>query len=114
MPIAALLAAAPPDSDYRAIFLWSFVLIVLLVIAFAAYSYLKRWMKSADEPMVTGFTLSDMKELHRQGKMSTEEFELARARMVAAAKRMTDKLPPVIPSRKPQPRPEGPGPTAPG
>ena len=100
MPTAWLLADVPTkDGDYKSIFFWSFILIVLLLIAFAGYSYLKKWMSSADEPMSRGFTLSDMRELHRQGKMSTEEFEQARAKMVAAAKRMTEKMPAVTPRR---------------
>ncbi len=97
-----ILAAAPVnDKAYRSIFIWSFALIALLMVAFAGYSYLKRWMRSSEEPMATGFTLSDLRELHRQGKMSDAEFELARGKMVAAAKRMTDKIPPVTPRRTP-------------
>jgi hypothetical protein len=109
MLIASLLAAAPPNKDYQAIFLWSFVLIALLIVAFAGYSYLKKWMNSAEEPIAGGFTLSDMRELHRQGKMSTEEFEAARSKMVAAAKRMTDQMPAVTPRRTPPGRPGDPG-----
>jgi hypothetical protein len=109
MPTAWLLAdTATKDNDYKSIFFWSFVLIVLLLIAFGGYSYLKKWMNSADEPMPTGFTLSDMRELHRQGKMSTEEFEQARAKMVAAAKRMTEKMPDITPRRSPTAHSESP------
>jgi hypothetical protein len=47
----------------------------------------RRLLAKSDAPGSTGFSLSDLRELHRTGKMSDEEFAKARDRVVAAAKR---------------------------
>jgi hypothetical protein len=88
------LIAQTDTAGIASIIVWSGALIVLVILAFLAYAAFKRWMK---EPAVSsgggGFTLSDLRELHRQGKMTTEEYELARAKMVASAKKMADAMP---------------------
>jgi hypothetical protein len=62
--------------------------IVLCAIGFFLAKWLrKRLLAKSDASEGTGFTLGDLRELHRSGKMSTEEFEKARALIVAAAKR---------------------------
>ena len=72
---------------------WSLVLIALLLIGFYAVTRLRHWMRE-DEPAVgIGFTLSDLRQLHREGKMTDEEFERAKAKIVAGAKAMAAKLP---------------------
>jgi hypothetical protein len=72
---------------------WSVVLLVILILAFAGYSWFKRWMNDTDTSAGPGFTFSDLRELHRQGKITNEEFETARLKMTAAHKRMTENLP---------------------
>jgi uncharacterized membrane protein len=74
-------------SNLTDVFVWSTILIVLLILIFFAYSQLKRWMQGRDDPTGGGFTLSDLRELHRQGKMSTPEFEAAKAKMVENARK---------------------------
>ena len=112
-----LAAAEASTRGMQDVFIWSGVLIGLTLLAFAGYSYLRRWMRSADEPVGEGnrgFTLADLRDLHRQGKMTDAEYEATRAQLVGAAKRMVDQLPPVMP-RTPvrRPPPNGPPPTPP-
>lgn len=96
-----LAAYVAGTNSMSGVYLWSGVLIGLLLVAFYAYTLLTRWMKSDDVPAAgRGFSLSDMRELHRTGKMSDEEFETARARLVAAAKKMTDEMPAVLPKKQ--------------
>jgi len=85
--------------EIRWIYMLCAVLVLLILLAFVAYSYLKRWMNQTDESVQIGFSLSDLREMHRQGKMSDEEFELTRAKMVASAKRAMDRMPEVLPRR---------------
>jgi len=76
------------------IFLWSIILIILLVIGAAGVMRLRRWLKEDDAPTGgIGFTLSDLRQLHKQGQMTDEEFERARAKMVAAGRAMAEKMP---------------------
>jgi len=66
---------------------WLLVLVALLVLGFVAVVRVKRWVTKPDEPTGGGFTLSDLRALHRSGKMSAEEFEKAKAIILDAAKR---------------------------
>ena len=76
------------------VFLWSFILILLIVISAAAVMRLRRWLKEDDVPTGgIGFTLSDLRQLHQQGQMTDEEFERARAKMVDAGRAMAAKMP---------------------
>jgi hypothetical protein len=73
---------------------WSLVLIVLIIIAFFAVVRLRAWLKDDDDaPVSVGFSLTDLRHLHRQGKMTDEEFEKARNLMVASTKRMAENIP---------------------
>ena len=78
------------------------ILLALLLVGFAAVSKLRQWLKTDDTPVGLGFSLSDLRQLHREGKMTDEEFEKARSRIVAGAREMASKLPdPLARDRKP-------------
>jgi hypothetical protein len=84
------------DSSIGSVFIWSFVLIVLVVIGAAGVMRLRRWLKEDDDTTSSGgigFTLSDLRQLHKQGQMTDEEFERARAKMVEAGRAMAAKMP---------------------
>jgi hypothetical protein len=78
---------------------WVAVLIVLLLAGFVAVSLAKkRLLQEDDNATPTGFTLADLRVLHREGRMSDQEFEKAKLAMVAAirradARKVTDKNP---------------------
>ena len=92
---------------------WSLVLIVLLLAGFFAVSKLRHWLQN-DEPAVSiGFTLSDLRQLHREGKMTDEEYEKARSKMMAGAKAMTSKLPDPLARNRRNPADRGTPPNAP-
>jgi hypothetical protein len=96
-----ILAQSDSSSSIASVIEWSAALLAILILAFAGYSRFKRWMNEADAPTSIGFTFSDLRELHRQGKITNEEFETARQKMAAAAKRMTGNLPdPLANNRK--------------
>ena len=89
-----LVPRALADSSTGGVFFWSLILIVLLIIGAAAVLRLRRWLKEDDAPTGgIGFTLSDLRQLHKQGKMTDEEFERARAKMVDAGRAMAAKMP---------------------
>lgn len=72
---------------------WSVVLIGLLVAGFAAAALLKKRLIESSEGKSAGFTLSDLRALHRAGKMSDAEFEKAKLAVVGAARRADDQQP---------------------
>ena len=91
LPIPHLLAQ---PSGMGGVIGWSLVLIVLLIIGAAGVLRLRRWLKEDDAPSGgIGFTLSDLRQLHKQGKMTDAEFERARAKMVEAGRAMAAKMP---------------------
>jgi hypothetical protein len=115
MPVCALLIAQPGGQTILPVFGWSLVLICLLVGGFFAISKLRQWMREDDAPASPiGFTLSDLRQLHKQGQMTDEEFERAKAKIVGSAKAMTSRMPdPLARDRgggggKPQPPPAAP------
>jgi hypothetical protein len=81
---------------------WSLVLIILLIAGAAGVMWLRRWMKEDDAPVGIGFTLLDLRQLHKQGKMTDAEYERARAKMLEAGRAAAAKLP------HPLARPAGP------
>jgi hypothetical protein len=98
----ALAMANANPKDIRWIFICGGVLIGLMLIAFFAYTAFKRWMNDDTATSEThGFGLSDMRRLRDEGKISAEEYELTRAKMVAAAKKMTAHIPDMSPRQIP-------------
>lgn len=75
------------------IFVLSLLLIGCIVGLFVAVVWFRKWMKRDDEPGGIGFTLADLRDLHKQGGMSDEEFERTKAQLVQAGKKSADRLP---------------------
>jgi hypothetical protein len=77
------------------IFVCIFLLIVVLAAAYAVIWLRRRlWSQEDAEAPSTGFSLGDLKQLHRQGKITEQEFQTARAKVVATAQRQAAKQPP--------------------
>jgi hypothetical protein len=76
--------------DIGATLLWSAVIVVLLGILFWSLMWLRKHLKEGvDDPSTTsptGFTLADIRQLYKEGKMSTEEYERAKAKVLEGAK----------------------------
>jgi len=78
-----MIAAA---NDTKAIFVWSLVLLAVVIVGFGLAVWVKRRLQQQDEGPTIGFSLADLRELHRTGKISDEEFERARGKMAASLK----------------------------
>ena len=86
----AMLAQA--ESGVGDLFFWSAVLLGLVIVGFAVAVRIKRRLSQAEQGIgPVGFTLSDLRQLHRSGQMSDEEFERAKEKVVEAAKRAADR-----------------------
>ncbi len=76
------------DVDYGAIFGWSLALIIALGALGLGIMYFRQRLVSGDEPTnKAGFTLADLRELHRKGQMSDDEFAKAKAQLVSVLKK---------------------------
>ena len=70
------------DANWTPVLVGCLVLIVVVVLGLVVVSWMKRRMQAADEPVPAGFTLSDLRQLHKAGQITDEEFERAKARTI--------------------------------
>src|SRR4051812_31047310 len=84
------------------------ILIIVLVVMFGAVAAFRKWLKADDVPTSgPGFTLSDLRRLHKEGKMTDEEYDKAKTVLVGTAKVGADK--PVLGERqRPRTNPDAP------
>jgi hypothetical protein len=83
-------------ADISDVILWSAALLGLLMVGFLVAARLKRQFKQDDAPTpVMGFTLSDLRQLHRDGQLTDEEFAKAKEKIVAASVKPVEKIPAV-------------------
>ena len=73
-------------NDSKAILVWSLVLLAVVIVGFVLVLWVKRRLRQVDEAPTLGFSLADLRELHRTGKISDEEYERARGKMAASLK----------------------------
>jgi uncharacterized membrane protein len=88
-----VILAETSSVDVVSVILWSAVLMALLIAGMAFALRLKRRIKAEDsEPVpVAGFTLSDLRQMHRAGQISDAEFAKAKEKVVAAAKKAAER-----------------------
>jgi len=78
---------AAAQNEYGRLFVWSLILVALVIIGFALATWVKRRTQQHESGPAIGFSLADLRELHRTGKISDQEFERARGKMAASLKR---------------------------
>ena len=72
--------------DYVSIIFTSMLLAVVTAGLFYAVIRLKKWLKEETGSAATGLSLSDLRALHKSGKMSDEEFEKAKSLVMISMK----------------------------
>ncbi|QOV87870.1 hypothetical protein [Humisphaera borealis] len=87
----AYLSAA--DIPLDKILIASLALVAFVVVGLVVVSQVKKRLASDDEGkgQPGGFTLSDLRALHRNGQMSDEEFERAKGKIIDASKRAAER-----------------------
>jgi uncharacterized membrane protein len=78
---------AAAQNEYGKLFVWSLILVAVVVAGFMLVAWVKRRVQHQDMAPTLGFSLADLRELHRTGKISDEEYERARGKMAASLKR---------------------------
>ena len=73
--------------DTTSIIIWSLLLIGLIVAGWLTVWQVRRRLQRDDTLGNAGFTLSDLRQLHKSGQMTDEEFERAKAKVVEAARK---------------------------
>jgi len=92
-PMAYRLLAQVDDS-VRQITYACLVLLVLLIVGLVGVSFVRRWMKSSDDQSGdTGFSLSELRRLQKEGKLSDQEYQKAMSAISGAVKRQAERGP---------------------
>jgi hypothetical protein len=74
-------------NDAFQIIVLSFVIVAICGAGFFAISRIRRKVKEPDQTIGIGFTLSDLRQLHKSGQMSDVEFERAKEKLIAHARK---------------------------
>src|SRR5215217_4756770 len=88
-PLHPFLAAE--DQGYGGIFFWALVLVVFVFGLFGVVILYRKWMNRDDTTSGPGFTLSDFRRLHKEGKMTDAEYEKAKAILIGSVKAAAEK-----------------------
>jgi len=77
------------DASIPSAIFWSLVTLGLLIVGMMAAARLRRKIKQEDVTAApaAGFTLSDLRQMHRAGQISDAEFERAKEKVVLAAQK---------------------------
>ena len=73
-----------------------FWLLVGVIVLLLATVWIRKHFLSGGADDVTapaGFTLGDLRQLHKNGQMTDEEFERAKAQLVSATKKAAERIP---------------------
>ena len=79
------------DVSATSIIQLSLGLLALIFVGWLAVWQVRRRLTRPDETSGAGFTLSDLRQLHKSGQMTDAEFERAKAKVVEAARRATER-----------------------
>lgn len=69
----------------------SLALIIILIVLFGALMAYRRWLNTDDTNGSEGFTLSDLRRLHKAGQMTDAEYEKAKAVLIGSIKAAAEK-----------------------
>lgn len=82
------------------VIIWCVALLLVLIVGLVFAVRIKRRFTAEDDapPVASGFTLSDLRQMHKLGQLSDDEFERAKEKVVAAAKKAAErKIDPAVP-----------------
>ena len=74
------IASGPPSANIDpAFFLWVAVLVGVVIAGGILVAVIRRRFRAGGQAELQGFTLHEIREMHRRGDLTDEEFEQARA-----------------------------------
>ena len=90
-----LAAVTQQGGSFAELLPWLLLLVGIVVAGAVAISFIRRWMKDDGRPRQIGFTLSDLRQMHAEGRLSKEELEKAEQHLIKKV-RSTFSLPPTL------------------
>jgi uncharacterized membrane protein len=77
-----MIPLADTASNLTSILFWSFTCVVLLVVMMVLIAWLRRRLSPNEDFHGEGFTLADLRRMHKAGQMTDEEYERAKAKLI--------------------------------
>lgn len=84
MPSGFAILAQSSGDAVPSVYVWSLALIVVVLLLFGAVAWARKRLSPDEDFKGEGFTLGDLRQMHKEGKLTDEEFERAKAKMVQA------------------------------
>jgi hypothetical protein len=78
------LLADDVSSSSSSLYFWSAVLVIVVTVLFVALYFVRRALHVDQDVHGEGFTLGDLRRMQKDGQLSAEEFDRAKAKMVAS------------------------------
>ena len=94
MPVRAIILAAPELNHPEDAILPVAAVIVVAIVLFGVVKWVRRKIRQTDSGPPGGFTLSDLRQLAKEGKMTQEEYDRAKELILGATKRAVQIKPP--------------------
>jgi hydrogenase maturation factor HypE len=93
--LVTLLQTKVPDGSMQRLVVWSLAVVAVFTVGLVLVARVKKRMQAdaEQEEVSAGFTLSDLRRMHKAGEVSNEEFEKAKARVIDAARRAAARTP---------------------
>jgi hypothetical protein len=82
----AIVDGDAPPVDIHQVIMGGLLLIGLIILGMVAAKWVRGWAKRDEDIPLTGFTPEDLRKLHREGKMTEEEYKLASSRVFGKLK----------------------------
>ncbi len=83
MPILSTIPGSGSSSNvFGSVVPWLLVLMGLVVVGGVVISLIRRWMRGGDDAVQIGFSLSDLRAMHAEGRISSEELARAEERLI--------------------------------
>lgn len=70
------------SSVFGSVVPWLLLLMGLVVVGGVIISLIRRWMRGGDDAVQIGFSLSDLRAMHAEGRISSEELARAEERLI--------------------------------
>lgn len=89
---STILTASPAGGEmFRELLPWLVVLLITVIVGGVVMYVARRIAHRSDNQQDIGFTLHDLRQLHERGELTDEQFERARAKMIASVRGTADK-----------------------
>ena len=86
MPLQSATLAQVPEAILRILAIVGLLLVVAVLLVLLAVWLRRRFVQSSNDQPPTGFTLHEMRQLHQEGQLTDEEYQAARAALLARSR----------------------------